>query len=137
MAKKQVGIEDIASEVGRLFGATEQHARKWLDQRNVLLEALGTVRDQANKLITDIGGAEVNREHFPWPFGKGQRGRKREGGNKAAPLTDTLGKRRGRRKISDATRAKMRAAAQKRWADKRKAAGGSKRGSLSAKRTVE
>src|SRR5688572_2201234 len=30
-----------------------------LDQRNVLLEALGTVRDQANKLITDIGGSEI------------------------------------------------------------------------------
>jgi len=137
MAKKQLGLEEIAAEVGRLFGTTEAHARKWLDQRNVLLAALGTVRDQANKLMTEIGRAEVNREHFPWPFGQGKRGRKRKVANLTAPLTDTLGKRRGRRKISDATRAKMRAAAQKRWADKRKAAGGSKRGSLSDKRTVE
>lgn len=74
MAKKQLGLEEIASEVGRLFGTTEQHARKWLDQRNALLEALRTVRDQANKLMTDIGGAEVNREYLPWPFGKGKRG---------------------------------------------------------------
>ena len=132
MAKKQLGLEEIASEVGRLFGTTERHARKWLDQRNALLDALGSVRDQANKLMTEIGGTEVNCQHFPWPFGNGKRGRKPKVGNKAAPLTDTTQKRRGRRKISDETRAKMRAAAQKRWADKRKAAGGSKRGSLSS-----
>jgi hypothetical protein len=131
MAKKQLGLEEIASEVGRLFGTTEKHARKWLDQRNALLEALGTVRDQANKLMTEIGSGQISKGDIPWPFGAGKRGRKRKIDNNAAPLTDTLGKRRGRRKISDATRAKMRAAAQKRWADKRKAAGGSKRGSFS------
>ena len=39
--------------------------------------------------------------------------------------------------MSEATRAKMRAAAQKRWASKKSAAGGAKRGSLSPKRTVQ
>ena len=68
MAKRQLGLEEIAAEVGRLFGTTESHARKWLDQRNVLLEALGSVRDKANVLMSELGG-------LPSSFGKKKRGR--------------------------------------------------------------
>jgi hypothetical protein len=127
MAKRQMGLEEIAAEVGRLFGTTEAHARKWLDQRNVLLDALGSVRDKANVLMSELGGV-------PSPFGNKRRGR--PANTTASPLNDTPRKRRGRRKISEATREKMRAAAQKRWAENKKAAGGTKRGSLSSKRTV-
>jgi hypothetical protein len=129
MAKKQLGIEEIASEVGRLFGTTEAHARKWLDQRNALLEALGTVRDKANSLMTELGA------NSPIPWGKRKPGRPAKTVANI-PLNDGPRRRRGRRKISEETRAKMRAAAQKRWAEKRKAAGGSKRGSLSPTRTI-
>lgn len=118
MAKKHLGLEEIASEVGRLFGTTEKHARKWLDQRNALLDALGTVRDQANKLMTEIGGAEVNREHFPWPFGKGKRGRKPKPG--ISVVQPGMRESRKKRVMSAATRAKMRAAAKKRWAEIKK-----------------
>ena len=105
MAKKATSLEDIATEVGRLFGTTQAHAAKWLNQRQVLLEALSTVRDNASKLIDQIRGD----------------GNSRPIRNLAGPLTDTPRKRRGRRKMSEATRAKMRAAATKRWAKKRKA----------------
>jgi hypothetical protein len=125
MAKKQMRLEEIAAEVGRLFGTTESHARKWLDQRNALLEALGTVRDRADGLISELGGV-------PSLFGRKKHGRPSTN-NAASPLSDTPRKRRGRRKISDATRAKMQLAARKRWAGNRKSAGGSKRGSLSSK----
>jgi hypothetical protein len=125
MAKKQMRLEDIAAEVGRLFGTTESHARKWLDQRNALLEALGSVRDRADGLMSELGGV-------PSLFGAKRR-RQRPANNTASPLSDTPRKRRGRRKISDETRAKMRLAAQKRWAGNRKSPGGSKRGSLSPK----
>jgi hypothetical protein len=125
MAKRALGLEEIAAEVGRLFGTTETHARRWLDQRQALLQALGTVRDKANGLMSELSGV-------PSPFGKKKRGRPAKS-TMAAPLADTPRKRRGRRKISEATRAKMRAAAQKRWAEKRKAAGGTKRGSVSPK----
>ena len=124
MAKKQMRLEEIAAEVGRLFGTTESHARKWLDQRNALLEALGTVRDRADGLMSELGGV-------PSFFGSKKRGT-RPTNNTASPLSDTPRKRRGRRKISDETRAKMRLAAQKRWAGNKKSSGGSKRGSLSA-----
>ena len=127
MAKRQLGLEEVAAEVGRLFGTTESHARRWLNQRNALLEALGAVRDKADGLMSELGGV-------PSLFGK----KKKKGGRAAAnttasPLNDTPRKLRGRRKISNETRAKMRLAAQKRWAGNKKAPGGSKRGSLSSK----
>ena len=116
MAKKPLGLEEIAAEVGRLFGTTERHARKWLDERQTLLEALGTVRDRASSLMAELGidGARLMA---------GQKRRRTSRDVKAAPLTDTPRKRRGRRKISEATKAKMRAAAVARWARVKKAGG--------------
>jgi hypothetical protein len=123
MAKRAASLEEIASEVGRLFGTTENHARKWLQQRQTLLDALSTVRDRATNLITELGngGTAAKRKSGRPPK------------NATGPLNDTPRKVRGRRKISDQTRAKMKAAAQKRWAAQKKASGGSKRGSLTSK----
>ncbi len=128
MAKRQIGLEEIAAEVGRVFGNTESHARRWLNQRQALLDTLTIVRDNANELVSQIGGV-------PSPFGKRKRGRPAIN-TMHAPLSDTQRKRRGRNKISEETRAKMRAAAQARWAKRRRAAGGSKRGSATPKRTT-
>ena len=129
MAKRTLGLEEIAAEVGRLFGTTEKHAKNWLNQRQVLLEALSTVRDNANGLIAQLGGGS------PMPWGKRKPGRPAKV-IASIPLNDGPRRRKGRRKISEKTRAKMKAAAQKRWAENRQAEGGSKRGSLSPKRTV-
>jgi hypothetical protein len=115
MAKRRsLTLEQISAEVGRLFGTTESHARRWLDQRRTLLQALGTVRDKASALMTELGAD--NR--FPFTGARRKRGRQTRA-VPALPLTDRPRKRRGRRKISDQTRAKMRAAAQKRWSTKR------------------
>ena len=116
MAKKALGLEEIAAEVGRLFGTTERHARRWLDQRRALLEALGTVRDRASNLMAELGG---DGSRSPARKKRGRPAKEIQ----AAPLTDTPRKRRGRRKISEATKAKMRAAAVARWARIRKAGG--------------
>ncbi len=113
MARKSLTLEEISAEVGRLFGTTEMHARRWLDQRKTLLVALGTVRDKASTLMGELGG-DLS---LAWPRGKRKRGRPAKS-VPASPLNDTPRKRRGRRKISEETRAKMRAAAQKRWAAK-------------------
>ena len=57
MAKKSApSLEEIAAEVGRLFGTTEAHARKWLSQRNTMLEALHLVRGKATELIEELSG---------------------------------------------------------------------------------
>ena len=114
MAKRELSIEQIASEVGRVFGTTEAHARKWLTQRKELLDALSVIRDKAGALISDIGGAGVR---------KIRRGRKAPEG---IPVVQP-GMRESRKKrvISEQTRAKMRAAAKKRWTEIKKKAGNS------------
>ena len=57
MAKRSAPrLEEIAAEVGRLFGTTEAHARRWLHQRNTMLEALHLVRGKATDLIDELSG---------------------------------------------------------------------------------
>jgi hypothetical protein len=99
--------------VGRLFGTTEAHARKWLQQRNTMLEALHLVRGKATDLIDELSGE--NRRQL--------KRRARETAQRVqVPSGDPSEMKMGRRKrrLSAATRAKMRAAAKKRWAAKKK-----------------
>jgi hypothetical protein len=102
-------LEDIAAEVGRLFGTTEAHARRWLEQRNRLLDALHVVRERATELITDLSGQRVR--HL--------KRRARGAASKmqlAAGNSAGVKQSRKKRRLSAATRAKMRAAAKRRWA---------------------
>jgi hypothetical protein len=92
---------------------------------------LSGLRRAEQQLVTQLNG--VRDAISALQLGTGQRGRTAK--SLPGPLTNTPVKRRGRRKISEATRAKMRAAAQKRWASQRRAEGGSKRGSLTPNRT--
>jgi len=108
-----LSLEEIAAEVGRLFGTTEAHARKWLQQRNTMLEALYLVRNKATDLIGELSG-EMRRGFKRGANTAANRARA-FAGNPIGPATG-----RKRRKMSAATRAKMRAAAKKRWAEKKK-----------------
>lgn len=113
MAKRAPSLEEIASEVGRLFGTTEAHARKWLQQRNVMLEALHLVRTKATDLIDELSG-EQRRQ-----LKRRAQARVRRTQMPAGDTADlTTGRK--KRRMSAATRAKMRAAARRRWAAKRK-----------------
>jgi hypothetical protein len=105
MAKRSLGIEEIAAEVGRLFGKTEVHARRWLDQRRELADALSVVRDKAAHLISELDGTGG----FRWPTN----GKRKQGTPVVQPA---MRESRRKRVISAQTRAKMRAAAKKRWA---------------------
>ena len=105
MAKRTLGIEEIAAEVGRLFGTTERHAKRWLDQRKELLRTLTTVRDRASGLIAELGGENP----LPWRRRKAQEG--------IPDVQPGMRESRKKRVISAQTRAKMRAAAKKRWAE--------------------
>ena len=114
MAKrKALSLEEIAGEVGRLFGTTEAHARKWLQQRNTMLEALYLVRGKATDLIDELLGKK--RRQF-------KRRATAEAKRAQLPVENPVELAMGRKKrrLSAATRAKMRAAAKKRWAEKRK-----------------
>ena len=114
MAKRAApSLEEIAAEVGRLFGTTEAHARKWLNQRNTMLEALHLVRGKATDLIDELSGTK-RRQFKRRAVAQALRAQVPAGN----PVEATMGRK--KRRMSAATRAKMRAAAKKRWAAKRK-----------------
>jgi hypothetical protein len=114
LAKRRApNLEEIAAEVGRLFGTTEAHARRWLQQRNTMLEALHLVRGKASELINELSG-ENRRQLKRRARAQAQRVQVPTG----HPSEMTMGRK--KRRMSAATRAKMRAAAKKRWAEKRK-----------------
>ena len=114
MAKRTApSLEEIAAEVGRLFGTTEAHARKWLNQRNALLEALVLVRGKANDLITELSGEK--RRQFKRRAAIVAMRTQVPDGNPGEVLMN-----RKKRRMSAATREKMRAAAKKRWAEKKR-----------------
>ena len=114
MAKRTApSLEEIAAEVGRLFGTTEAHARKWLNQRNALLEALVLVRGKANDLITELSGEK--RRQFKRRAAVVAMRTQVPDGTPGEMLMS-----RKKRRMSAATRAKMRAAAKKRWAEKKR-----------------
>ena len=103
-------IGNLAEEVGRFFGTTEGHARKWLSQRKDLLQALGAVRERASALMAELGGENP----LAWP------GRKKRGSAKSLegfPVVQPgMRETRKKRVLSAQTRAKMAASQQKRWA---------------------
>ena len=116
MAKRAApSLEEIAAEVGRLFGTTEAHARQWLHQRNAMLEALHLVRGKATDLIDELSGRKRRQFNKRRAAVQAQRAQVPAG----SPADATMGRK--KRRMSAATRAKMRAAAKKRWA-KRKSA---------------
>ena len=108
MAKRQItSIEEIAAEVGRLFGTTEVHARKWMDQRKALLEALHLVRGKAGDLISELSG-ETRREMKKRAAAQMSRTKVPAG----SPIELMQGRK--KRRMSAATKAKMRVSAKKR-----------------------
>lgn len=113
MAKRAApSLEEIAAEVGRLFGTTEAHARQWLKQRNAMLEALHLVRGRATDLIDELSGRK-RRQFKRRAAAQAQRAQVPAGD----PADATMGRK--KRRMSAATRAKMRAAARKRWAKRK------------------
>jgi hypothetical protein len=105
-------LEDIAAEVGRLFGTTENHAKNWLSQRKALLSTLHTVRERATSLINDLSG-ETDRQLKRMAKVRIARTQTPDGN----PVELLQGRK--KRRTSAATRAKMRLAAKKRWAKKK------------------
>jgi hypothetical protein len=87
-----------------------------LDQRNRLLEALHLVRDKATDLIGEMSG--VTRRRLKRRADARAARTQVPAGQPAELMTG-----RKKRRLSAATRAKMRLAAKKRWAAKKKNGG--------------
>ena len=100
-------IEEFAEDLRRMLGNARGKAEKWLGQRQHIVNQLKTLRDEATKLLSDLGH-EAERVV--------RRGR-RAASKELDAATQVV--KRTRRKMSAAAKAKISAAQKKRWAKQR------------------
>jgi hypothetical protein len=105
-------IEEFAEDLGKMLGQARSKAEGWLGQRQTIVKNLTQLRDEATKLLRQLGhdaGEVVTRAR-----------RGRPAGSKNAEKIIIVGGKR-RRKMSAEARAAISAAQKARWA-KQKAA---------------
>jgi len=107
-------IEEFAEDLGRILGKARSKADSWLGQRQAIVKQLTQLRDEASKLLTQLGAGAERIIRRGRPAGSGNVAKRGPGRPKGSG-------RRGRRKMSAAARAKISAAQKLRWA-KQKAA---------------
>jgi hypothetical protein len=107
-------IEAFAEDLGRILGTARSKADSWLGQRQAIVKQLTQLRDEASKLLTQLGASAERIVRRGRPVGS-------RNGAKHGPGRPKGSARRGRRKLSAAARAKISAAQKLRWA-KQKAA---------------
>jgi hypothetical protein len=119
-------IEDFAEDLGKMLGHARNKAEGWLGQRDAIVKNLTQLRDEATKLLAQLGheAETVVRRGRP-AAARGVR-MLRSGSEAAVGLV--VNKLRGtapvrkRRKMSKAARAKISAAQKARWAKQKAAA---------------
>jgi hypothetical protein len=111
-------IEDFAEDLGKMLGHARNKAEGWLGQRDAIVKNLTQLRDEATKLLAQLGhDASVAAE----------RGVRILRGRPPASRALVFNKLREapvrkRRKMSKAARAKISAAQKARWAKQKAAA---------------
>ncbi len=103
-------IEEFAEDLGKMLGTARAKAEGWLGQRQAIVKQLTQLRDEATKLLSDLGheaGRVARRGRVA--------GRRVIGIVKRGPGRP-VGSGRKRRKMSAAARAKISAAQKLRWA---------------------
>ena len=97
-------IEDFAADLGKMLGTARAKAEGWLGQRKAIVKNLTDLRDEASKLLRELGHEASN------VVARARRGRPAGSQNvkTAAP--------RKRRKMSAKARAAISAAQKARWA---------------------
>jgi ElaB/YqjD/DUF883 family membrane-anchored ribosome-binding protein len=102
-------IEEFAEDLGRMLGQARSKAEGWLGQRQAIVKNLTQLRDEATKLLSELGHEAVT---------VARRGRPRATAAARAVVNTIRGAApvRKRRKMSKAARAKISAAQKKRWA---------------------
>jgi hypothetical protein len=108
-------IEDFAADLGKMLGTARAKAEGWLSQRQAIVKNLVALRDEASKLLSQLGhGAQAAVARRGRPAGS-KNAVKRGPGRPAGSGTKK------RRKMSAKARAAISAAQKARWA-KQKAA---------------
>jgi hypothetical protein len=108
-------IEAFAEDLGRILGNARSKADSWLGQRQAIVKQLTQLRDEASKLLTQLGAGAERIIRRGRPAGSRNVAKRGPGRPKGSG-------RRGRRKMSAAARAKISAAQKLRWAKQKAAA---------------
>lgn len=108
-------IEEFAEDLGKMLGTARAKAEGWLGQRQAIVKQLTQLRDEASKLLSDLGHEAQRVVRRGRLAGRTSAGAVKRGPGRPASSG------RKRRKMSAAARAKISAAQKKRWA-KQKAA---------------
>jgi hypothetical protein len=111
-------IEDFAEDLGKMLGHARSKAEGWLGQRDAIVKNLTQLRDEATKLLAQLGHDAGTAA---------QRGIRILRGRRPATRALVVNKLREapvrkRRKMSKAARAKISAAQKLRWAKQKAAA---------------
>jgi hypothetical protein len=135
MAKRAKSVESDGSvegviggfteDLGRLLGQARNKADSWLGQRQAIVKQLTQLRDEASSLLNQLGHQAAAAGHrgrrvadsFVAGYQKRGPGRPKGSKNRKAVI---VGRKRKRRKMSAAARAKISAAQKARW-EKQKA----------------
>ena len=111
-------IEDFAEDLGKMLGHARNKAEGWLGQRDAIVKNLTQLRDEATKLLAQLGH-DASTCGGTW--------RSHSSGSSTASRALVVNKLREapvrkRRKMSKAARAKISAAQKARWAKQKAAA---------------
>ncbi len=112
-------IEGFAEDLGKMLGHARAKAAGWMGQRQNIVKSLTELRDEATKLLRQLGH-EVSEVPFPRSLGgRGRavtkRGPGRPAGSKNSKGIIIVGGKK-RRKMSAQARAAISAAQKARWA---------------------
>ena len=108
-------LEEFAEDLGRVLGTARSKADSWLGQRQAIVKQLTQLRDEASKLLSQLGHEAERVIRRGRPAGSANIAKRGPGRPKGSG-------RGGRRKMSAAARAKISAAQKLRWAKQKAAA---------------
>ena len=113
MAKRETEtehkIEEFAEDLGRLLGTARAKAEGWMGQRQAIVKTLTGLRDEATKLLSDLGHQAQSAVR------QGRRGRPAAQKSTESVYQPQPGQRK-RRKMSAAARKAISDAQKARWA---------------------
>jgi hypothetical protein len=118
MAATEHRIEDFAEDLGKMLGQARNKAEGWLGQRDAIVKNLTQLRDEATKLLAQLGHDASTAAQRSVRILRGRPTASR------ALIVNKLREMpvRKRRKMSKAARAKISAAQKARWAKVKAAA---------------
>ena len=108
LSAAETKIESFAEDLGRMLGHARTKAESWMGQRQAIVKSLTDLRDEASKLLKQLGHRV---SEVPFPRALGGSGKRGPGRPKGGPKKKRTMSAKARKAISDAQK--------KRWAAQR------------------